>query len=83
MWDAIEELPEPISVNNIVDWYQDEISNWNFYSDTQRAGMENGHIIVCLRSYDWYITKDKIEDVEIAIKGPNGMYSSVFLIGLS
>lgn len=57
-----------MTVNNIVEWYQDEISHWDFYSDSQRAGIDNGHIIVCLRSYDWYITKDKIEDAETAVK---------------
>ena len=51
-----------MTVNNIVDWYQDEISRWNFYSDSQRIGIDDGHIIVCLRSYEWYITKDKIEE---------------------
>ena len=57
-----------MTVEEIVEAYANELSNWDFFSDHQVARMENGHIQVCLRNYNWYITKDPIIDPMIAIK---------------
>ena len=40
-----------------------------FFSDRQRAYVdENCHIVVCLRNYNWYITKHEIKDIKEALK---------------
>lgn len=57
-----------MTVEEIVEAYADEISEWNFFSDHQVARMEDDHILVCLRNYKWYITKEPITDPLIAIK---------------
>ena len=57
-----------LEVQDIVDSYQNEISNWDFYSDSQRAFIKDGYIIVCLRDYNWYKTKERITDALTAIK---------------
>ncbi len=57
-----------ITVEDIVGAYGNEISNWDFYSDPQRAGMDQGRIVVCLRDYNWYITKEAITDPLTAVK---------------
>lgn len=57
-----------ITVEAIVGAYANEISNWDFYSDPQRAGMDQGRIVVCLRDYNWYITKEAITDPLVAVK---------------
>ena len=51
-----------MTIDQIVDAYADELENWDFFSDGQRAYVdENGHIVVCLRNYNWYITKNSIK----------------------
>lgn len=57
-----------MTVNEIVEMYQEEISDWNFFSDSQQAFMRDGHIVVCLRNYRWYITKEVITDEKTALK---------------
>lgn len=58
-----------MNVDQIVDAYADEIKNWDFYSDGQRAYIDdNSHIVVCLRNYNWYITKNPIKTELEAIK---------------
>lgn len=53
---------------DIIEAYSNELQNWDFFSDSQRIYMENEHIVVCLRNYQWYITKEKVEDCMTAIK---------------
>ena len=56
-------------VNDIVKAYADELENWNYFSDGQRAYLDkDNHIIVCLRNYNWYITKESVCDPMTAIK---------------
>lgn len=58
-----------MSIDQIVDAYADELKNWDFFSDGQRAYVdENNHIVVCLRNYNWYITKEPVIDSLSAIK---------------
>lgn len=58
-----------MTIDQIVDAYADELKNWDFFSDGQRAYVdENGHIVVCLRNYNWYITKEIIKTELDAIK---------------
>ena len=60
---------EPITVKDIISCFQSEISHWDFFSDSQRCYLDkNKHIVVCLRSYQWYITKEPIEDIMSAIQ---------------
>ena len=57
------------TIDQVVDIYAEELENWNFFSDSQRAYCnEDGKIVVCLRDYQWYITKEKINDIKTAIK---------------
>ena len=47
-----------MTIDQVVDLYEEELENWDFFSDRQRAYVtENDHIVVCLRNYNWYITK--------------------------
>ena len=57
-----------MTVEDVVKAYADELENWEFFSDHQVCRLENGHIIVCLRNYNWYITKEPIKDCLTAIK---------------
>lgn len=57
-----------MNIKDIIEAYQDEISKWDFYSDSQKVYSDDNYIIVCLRDYDWYITKEKITDPLIAVK---------------
>ena len=58
-----------LTINQIVDMYQEELDRWDFFSDPQRAYVdETKHIVVCLRNYNWYITKYPIRNAEEAIK---------------
>lgn len=58
-----------MTIDQIVDAYDDEISEWNFFSDSQHAYVdENSHIVVCLRNYNWYITREPIVDFMDAIR---------------
>lgn len=57
------------TLDQIVDLYAEELENWNFFSDSQRAYVdENKHIVVCLRDYSWYITKEPIVDFKTCLK---------------
>jgi len=56
-------------VEELIDAYQEEITRWDFYSDSQRAFLDSDNkIVVCLRNYDWYITKEPITDLMTAAK---------------
>lgn len=58
-----------MTVNDVVQAYADETSNWDFFSDPQRAYIDSeNHIVVCLRNYNWYITKEPIKDVLSCVK---------------
>lgn len=58
-----------ICVEDVILCFQEEISKWDFFSDSQRACLdENNRIVVCLRNYNWYITKNEITDTITAIK---------------
>ena len=58
-----------ISISDIIEVYQDELANWDYFSDPQRCYLdEDGHIVVCLRDYNWYITKEKITEPLECIK---------------
>ena len=58
-----------MTINQITDAYGEELENWNFFSDSQRCYVdENNHIVVCLRNYNWYITKEPINKEIDAIK---------------
>lgn len=58
-----------MTIDQVVDAYDEELENWNFFSDSQRAYVdENSHIVVCLRDYQWYITKEPITNEMDAIK---------------
>lgn len=58
-----------MTVKQIVEAYADELENWDFFSDGQRAYIDsNKHIIVCLRNYNWYGTKYPIRTQLDAVK---------------
>lgn len=58
-----------MDVEKILDIYVEEIGNWDFFSDPQKAFInDNGHIVVCLRNYNWYITKKPITEPIDCIK---------------
>ena len=57
-----------MSVEEIIKAYSDELDNWDFFSDHPVCRMEKGHIQVCLRNYNWYITKEIILNPMDAIK---------------
>ena len=58
-----------MTIDQVVDLYQEELENWQFFSDSQHAYVdENNHIVVCLRNYKWYITKQPINDIKDALK---------------
>lgn len=58
-----------MTIDQITDAYEAELQKWNFFSDGQRCYVDkNNHIVVCLRNYSWYITKEPITDVMTAIK---------------
>ena len=58
-----------MTIDEVLNEYVEELNNWNFYSDTQRAYVdENNHIVVCLRNYNWYITKDPVMTIKDAIR---------------
>ena len=58
-----------MTIDQVVDLYAEELENWDFFSDRQRAYVdENSHIVVCLRNYNWYITKHKINDIKEALR---------------
>lgn len=59
---------QKMTVNDIVKAYADELENWEFFSDHQVCRLENNHIIVCLRNYNWYITKEPVKDCLTAVK---------------
>lgn len=56
-------------IRKIVKAYRDELDNWQFFSDSQKAYVAGDkRIIVCLRNYDWYITKKPIKKWTDCIK---------------
>lgn len=57
-----------LSVEDIVEAYAEETSNWDFFSDPQRMYISDGYIVACLRDYNWYITKEKIKTPLEAVK---------------
>lgn len=58
-----------MTITQVVDAYAEELENWDFFSDSQRAYVDkNNHIVVCLRNYSWYITKNPIIFIDEAIK---------------
>ena len=58
-----------MTIDQVVDAYEEELDNWNFFSDRQRAYVdEDSHIVVCLRNYNWYITKNRIIFIKDAIR---------------
>ena len=58
-----------MTIDQVVDEYAEELENWNFFSDSQRAYVdENSHIVVCLRNYNWYITKNPVIFIKDAIR---------------
>lgn len=58
-----------MTVDQVVDLYDEELENWQFFSDSQHAYVdEDSHIVVCLRNYNWYITKHAIKDIKEALK---------------
>jgi len=58
-----------MTIDQIVDAYAEELKNWNFFCDPQRAYVdEDSRIVVCLRDYNWYITKAPITNELDAIK---------------
>ena len=60
---------EKMTVEDIVELYNNELDNWQCYSDSQKAGItEDGYIRVCLRNYKWYETKEPIKDAKTALK---------------
>ena len=61
-------MDDKITVDQIVGAYADELDEWNFFSDSQKAYVDEGYIVVCLRNYNWYITKYPILSINEAIK---------------
>lgn len=58
-----------MTIDQVVDLYAEELEDWDFFSDAQRAYVdEDSHIVVCLRNYNWYITKSPIMSIEDAIR---------------
>ena len=58
-----------MTIDQVVDAYEEELDNWNFFSDRQRAYVdEDSHIVVCLRNYNWYITKNPVISIKDAIR---------------
>ena len=58
-----------MTIKDIVKAYSDELSRWDFFSDSQRAYVnDEGYIVVCLRNYNWYITKEPIKSNLTAVK---------------
>lgn len=58
-----------MTVEQIVEAFADELSNWDFFSDGQIARVDdNGRIVVCLRNYNWYITREPITNSMDAIR---------------
>ena len=58
-----------MTIKDIVKAYDDELCDWNFFSDSQHVYLNHeGYIIACLRNYNWYITKEKITDCSTCIK---------------
>lgn len=58
-----------MTIDQVVDEYAEELANWNLFSDSQRAYVdENSHIVVCLRNYNWYITKYPVMSTKDAIR---------------
>ena len=58
-----------MTIKDIVEAYADELCQWDFFSDSQRAYVnDKGCIVVCLRNYQWYITKEPIKLNLTAIK---------------
>ncbi|MBO7732318.1 MAG: hypothetical protein J6S67_07190 [Methanobrevibacter sp.] len=52
-----------ITIKDIVQSYEKELGEWDFFSDSQRAYLtQDNHIIVCLRNYNNYITKNEIKN---------------------
>lgn len=58
-----------MTVDQVVDAYATELDDWNLFSDSQKAYVnEKRHIVVCLRNYNWYITKYPVLSINEAIK---------------
>lgn len=58
-----------MTIDQLVDLYEEELENWQFFSDKQRAYVnDDEHIVVCLRNNNWYITKHKIKNIKEALK---------------
>lgn len=58
-----------MTIDQLVDLYEEELENWQFFSDKQRAYVnEDGHIVVCLRNNKWYITKHEIKNIKESLK---------------
>lgn len=57
-----------MKVEDVVKAYADELENWDFFSDSQRAYVEDGYIVVCLRNYNWFKTRNKITNSMEAMK---------------
>lgn len=60
-----------MTVEDVVKAYDEELNKWNFFSDSQFASYDGGYIKVCLRNYNWYVTKEKITDPLTAVKALN------------
>ena len=58
-----------MTIERIVDAYAQELANWNYFSDPHRAYLtDDNHIVVCLRDYNWYSTKEPITNELVAIR---------------
>lgn len=57
-----------MTVQDVVDMYQENLAEYNFWADEQKAWIYKGHICALLRDYHHYMTKEKIEDAETAIR---------------
>ena len=56
-------------IRKIVNAYSDELDNWQFFSDSQKAYITGDKkIVVCLRDYNWYITKKPVKKWTDCIK---------------
>lgn len=58
-----------INIEDVVQAFDDELNNWDFFSDPQRIHIrEDGRIWACLRNYNWYVTKEPIKNPMDAIR---------------
>lgn len=58
-----------MDVEDVVAAYANELQDWDYFSDSQRAYCSvDKRIVVCLRNYNWYITKERVPDAITAVK---------------